>query len=125
MLKKWFPSRYLGASDIEEDEVVTIKKIVDEAVGPTQEIKPVLYLHEYEKGIILNVTNATAIAKLYGDNDPYKDWPDKKLALFTETVRNPSTKETGPAIRMKAPPKAKKEAATRTEAALDDEIPFN
>ena len=79
-----------------------------------------MYVQEHEKGIILNSTNATAIAKLYGDNDPYADWPGKQVALFTEMTRNPATKEMAPAIRIKAPPKAKakKGAATRTEAAL-------
>ena len=84
MLKKWFPPRFLGATDITEGEVVTIKEIKDEPVGQTQEIKPVLYLREYEKGLILNITNAKEIAKLYGDDDPYKDWPGRLLALFTE-----------------------------------------
>lgn len=81
-------------------------------------MKPVLYLREYEKGVILNATNAKEIARLYGDDDPYADWPGKKLALFTETVRNPATRELAPAIRVKAPPKA---SAKKAAATLDEE----
>ena len=33
MLKKWFPSKYLAATNIEEDEIVTVRKIVDDHVG--------------------------------------------------------------------------------------------
>ena len=37
MLKKWFPSKYLAATNIEEDEIVTVRKIVDEHVGQAQQ----------------------------------------------------------------------------------------
>ena len=92
VMKKWFPSKYLAADDIEPNEVVTVKEIKEEAVGQAQEVKPVLYLREHEKGVILNVTNATAISDAYGEDDPHKDWPGKKLMLFTENVRNPQTR---------------------------------
>jgi hypothetical protein len=125
-IKKWYPSRYLEASDVKEDEVVTIQKITEEAVGPTQEIKPVIYFHEHTKGVILNKTNATVIAKLYGDDEPEADWLGKTVSLFTEMVRNPQTGERGPAIRVQAPPKKKAtKKGAALGAALDDEIPFN
>ena len=45
-MKKWFPSKYLAADDIEENEIVTVREIKDEAVGQAQEVKPVLYLED-------------------------------------------------------------------------------
>ena len=117
-MKRWFPSRYLEAGDVTEDEVVTITKITDEAVGSTQEIKPILHVREHPKGIVLNKTNATVLAKLYGDDDPYADWPGKQVSLYTEEVRNPATKEKAPAIRIKAPPKKTKKKRPPTRLRL-------
>jgi hypothetical protein len=124
-MKKWFPSNFLAATDIKENQIVTIQGIKDEKVGREQEEKPVIYFDEYKKGVILNRTNAEAVAKAYGDGDPYKDWPGKKLKLFTEMTRNPQTRELAPAIRMVGAPKGKKEAAAEIATAIDDEIPFN
>ena len=112
VMKKWFPSKYLAADDIEENEVATIREIKDEAVGQAQEVKPVLYLEEHEKGIILNSTNAHALGDAFGEDDPYNDWPGERIVLFTEMTRNPQTRQSAPAIRMKPAPKKKAAEAT-------------
>ena len=119
---KWFPSKYLKGDDIEAGETVTIKEVRDELVGSTQEVKPVVYLHEHERGIILNKTNAKALVKDLGDDE--KVWPGRKIFLTTVPTRNPSTGEEIDTIRMQAVP-AKKKAAADVAAAFDgDEVPF-
>jgi hypothetical protein len=117
-----FPSKFLKGDDVTDGEIVTIKLVRDELVGVEQDSKPILFLEEYDRGIVLNKTNAKAIVKAYGDDET--TWPGKKLILFTELVRFKG-EETN-AIRMTAAsaPKHKKEAATRAAAALDDEIPY-
>jgi len=49
-----FPSKYLKGDDIESGETVTIKVVRDELVGIDQDCKPVMYLEEYDRGIVLN-----------------------------------------------------------------------
>jgi hypothetical protein len=111
-----FPSKYLKAADIKPNEIVTIKYVKDEPVGREQEVKPVVFVAEYDRGIILNKTNAQAIVDGYGDDEV--KWKGKKLALFTENVRSPSTGKMGPAIRM-AP------SSLTTSASSDPQRPLN
>jgi hypothetical protein len=117
-----FKNRFLKAENIEAGETVTVKDVRDELVGNPQEAKPVVYLDEYDKGIILNKTNAKALVKVFGDDET--TWPGKKIVLTTVPTRNPSTGEEIDAIRMQAVP-AKKKAAAEVAAAVDgDNVPF-
>ena len=119
-----FPDEYLKGPDIEAGEVVTITHVTDERVGEDQELKPVLYIEEYDRGIILNKTNARTLARILGDDETL--WPGKKIVVITVPTRNPQTGEDCDAIRMQAVPAAKKKAAATVAAAIDDEIPdFN
>jgi hypothetical protein len=116
-----FPSKYLKGDDIEPGETVTIKEVRDELVGMDQDCKPVLYLEEYKRGIVLNKTNATAVARTYGDDET--TWPGKQLVLRTEPVSFKG--ETTNAIRMQAAPTSrKKKEAAEVAASVDDEIPY-
>ena len=72
-----FPSKYLKHDDIEDGETVTITEVKVEEVGQDKQEKPVVYFYEHPKGAILNVTNARAIAKVYGDEEA--DWPGRSL----------------------------------------------
>ena len=118
-----FPSKFLKGEDIEAGETVTIKYVRDELVGSAQEAKPVIYLHEHDRGTILNKTNAVALAKVLGDDE--KAWPGRKIVLTTVPTRNPSTGEEIEAIRMQAMPVRKKKAAAEVAAAVDgDKVPF-
>jgi hypothetical protein len=142
-IKSFFPSNFLKPSDITVDEVVTIKEVRPELVGREREERPVLYLREYSRDIVLNKTNAETIAAVYGDDET--TWTGKRVTLFTEMVRNVSTGQMGPAIRMAAAPsvhrpanggrrttvsKPNKDASADAQAPaeaseeLDDPIPF-
>ena len=63
-----------------------------------------LYLEEYDRGIVLNKTNAKAVARIYGDDET--TWPGKQLVLRTEPVSFKG--ETTNAIRMQAAPAPRK-----------------
>ncbi len=124
------PSKYLKASDADEDLVVTMRDIQEEQVGMGRdaEKKWVLYFEEVEKGLILNKTNMNTIAKLYGDDTD--DWEGKRITLFSTEVQFQS--EMVPAIRIRSkPPKTrngKVEPARQTAPAGDgddaDAAPF-
>ena len=96
---KLFPSKYLKHDDIADGETVTISEVRVEEVGQDKQEKPVLYFNEHHKGAILNVTNARAIAKVYGDEEG--EWQGKKLTLVTIPSRTPQGEQTT-SICMKA-----------------------
>ena len=111
----------MKGDDIEPGETVTIKEVRDELVGMDQDCKPVMYLEEYDRGIVLNKTNAKAVVRVYGDDET--TWPGKQLVLRTEPVSFKG--ETTNAIRMQAAPAPrKKKEAAEVAASLDDEIPY-
>jgi hypothetical protein len=123
-----FPSDYLRAADLNNKEVTyTMRSVAIEQIGADKEDKPVLYFEGQEKGIILNKTNAAAIAQIYGDDTD--DWAGEAITLFSAIVSFQG--QNVPAIRVKAPSR-KKTAKSGAPAApkasappeVDDEIPF-
>jgi hypothetical protein len=96
-----FPSRYLRPGDLRQAApVVTIASVKMERVGARRQTKPVLYFLGKSKGLILNKTNATAIAELLGTKDTVA-WEGGRLRLFvTETLFGDKTV---PCIRVQAP----------------------
>lgn len=82
-----YPSKYLKAEEIDSDLMVTIKRIVLEELeskdGRKQE-KPIAYFNELEKGLVLNKTNWSLIAKQHGDESD--DWTGKQITLFVMDV---------------------------------------
>lgn len=101
--------------------MVTIKEVRDELVGMDQDNKPVMYLEEHERGIVLNKTNARAVVKVYGDDET--TWPGKQLVLRTEPVAFKG--ETTNAIRMApAAPARRKKEAEQVGDELNDAIPY-
>ena len=133
-----FPSKYLKAADIEGNPTVEIANVSEEEVGRDKEVRPVLYFHGEEKGIILNKTNANNIAKLYGYETD--DWVGKKVVLGTTYVdfqgqsveairiyppKRPSMNAPlGRATQARPAPRDDDSAGPREFAPLDDEAPF-
>jgi hypothetical protein len=95
-----FPSKYIKASALEDgDMTLTIKSIGKETMKDKkgEEItKPVLSFTDYDKMLVLNVTNARAIEELYGEPD---NWVGKKVTLFWAEVD--SFGEITPAVRIR------------------------
>ncbi len=85
-----FPSKYLKAEDLNEDEtrVLTIKHVELESLGQGEEAdrKPVAYFVEEAKGLALNKTNFSIISKVL--NEPDSDnWGGKRIAIHVMDVQ--------------------------------------
>ena len=83
-----FPSKYLRAADLAGAAVtVTIDRIELEIVGQgsQKEQKPVVYFAGKQKGLVLNKTNATMIAKIAGSSDT-DDWHGIEIRLVSAEV---------------------------------------
>ncbi len=82
-----FPSPYLTAHDVAHKPVVTIKSFSKKTMKNKQgedEVKPVIFFSEFEKGMVLNKTNANAIAGLYGPT--LEDWIGERVTLQSVVV---------------------------------------
>ena len=135
-----YPSKYLKAADLSGPTRATVRSVTHEAMRDGT-LRPVIYSDDLPKPVVVNVTNADVLYRLAGTDDD-ADWPDLTFELYTEMVRNPSSGETGPAIRFRPPRQpqpVKTRKRKRTEAApnyteadpppnlgeyLDDQVPL-
>lgn len=102
-----FPSKYLGAPDFDDgDRTLTIESSDIESVGrgDDQEDKLVLYFVDEKKGLVMNKTNAKAIAALLGSDDT-DDWVGHEITLFATECTFGS--DTVPCVRVRTKSKAK------------------
>lgn len=84
-----FPSKYLRASDFDEDgAIVTISALKQELLKNregAEERKPILYFREHDQGLVLNKTNAKKLSTLFKSDDT-DDWIDQPVRIYaTET----------------------------------------
>jgi hypothetical protein len=80
-----FPSKYLKASDVEDEPVYKIIKAEVEEVGPKKDEKVILYFRGVEKGLVLNKTNWKAIADQLGSDDT-DSWIGSEIQLYSGTA---------------------------------------
>ena len=83
-----FPSKFIKAADLNgRSFTLTIARVALEEMGfgADKERKPVAYFAEAQKGMVLNRTNAVAIAGLYGDETD--QWAGKRITIFPAQVR--------------------------------------
>jgi hypothetical protein len=117
-----FPSKYLKASDLQDREVaVVIGRIEMETIGTDRRM--LLYFNGKDKALVCNKTNATSIAKGYGQDTD--NWIGKPIVLFTAHVDFKG--ESVEAIRVKLKPKTAAPAPQGNgngHADLNDEVPF-
>jgi hypothetical protein len=83
-IKTAFPSNYITHEDLQAQDVpVQIAgcrmEPVKQDTGPDKD-KPVLYFAGHQRGLVLNVTNAMAIASLYGDETDA--WRGQWITLY-------------------------------------------
>ncbi len=89
--KNYLDKNYLGAHNLEpgEEFLLTISKFEGEEMVQTADgaksSKQVLYFKEDKPKMILNITNATIIASLYG-NHP-EDWTGKQIQVYSASVK--------------------------------------
>lgn len=137
-LHELFPSRYLKAPDLQGREpVVTIARVeIEQFRGRTSEAKAILYFQGKQKGLKLNKTMATTVARIAGSPQT-EAWVGVQVQLYATTADFGS--EQFDVIRVKAPvasapPRPRPVpapapvlAATGTHGGvgvLDDELPF-
>jgi hypothetical protein len=69
-----YPSKYLKAADLDGETVIaTIESVSHEAMQDGT-IKPVVFLDKWQKGVVVNVTNADVLYAIAGTDDDV-DWP--------------------------------------------------
>lgn len=94
-----FPSKFISAPDLKgHTPTVIISQVVMDDIGDTQQ-KPVMYFQGAKKGMVLNKTNANAIAAMYGDDTD--GWIGKPIMLITAWVEFKG--DTVQAIRVRRP----------------------
>ncbi len=99
LMNEAYPSKFLKAEDLQGRAAkVTIGSVVYETVG--RERKVAMYFQGKERGIILNKTNANAIAAAYGQDTD--QWVGGIIELFP-TMTDYQGKQV-PAIRVRIPP---------------------
>jgi hypothetical protein len=78
-----FPSKYVKAADLRGREAsVRIREVKLENFRGRK--APVLYFEGKQKGLILNKTNASALAILYSEETDA--WAGKELTIYPTTV---------------------------------------
>ena len=114
-LNEMFPSKYLRSSDIDQDYEVSITKVEMDTVGQgdQKEEKYIVYFAEFDKGLVLNKTNAALIAAQHGDNTDL--WKGKLVVLTVEDVTYQG--KIVPAIRVKRAARPPAKPAVRTASA--------
>ena len=108
-LDQLYPSRFIGADEFAgKSPTLTIAKVMREELGHggSKESKVVLYFAEKSKAtgdqiqLVLNRTNATAIAAMFGREAD--DWAGHKVTLVAEEVQFGAEKV--PGVRIKGSP---------------------
>jgi hypothetical protein len=86
-LSEAYPSRYLKADDLNGDPItLTIADVVmtELGQGEDKQRKLVLSFEDNDKEMVLNKTNAVAIAKLYGQETD--EWVGKRITVIAREV---------------------------------------
>jgi hypothetical protein len=136
-------SKYLHAQDLTQPKKLRIKSVTEELLGQgaNQEKKPVVWLDNHKKGLVLNKTNLRELWKAFGDE--MSGWAGKIIEVYpTQTdfggktvgalrVRIPPPKTPKEQLDKFAPAAKPAPAAAKQpepeedlEADLDDEITF-
>ena len=81
-------SRYLKTADVDPEVLVTIQKCQLEKIDEEKdEEKHVLYVQEFDKGLVLNWTNIQSLARATGCDDS-DEWSGHQVILYhDETVQ--------------------------------------
>ncbi len=126
-----FPSQYLKCADLNgKPWNMKIRTVALENLGQgnDKKEKPVVYFEKAQKGLVLNKTNATTIAKVYGDDTGA--WTGQGVQVFPTTTEFKG--ETVDAIRVRVvqqaqsekQPEARPNDAPMADDELNDQIPF-
>ena len=121
-----YPSKYLKAADLDgQDRAVSIRACIQEELGQgvEMETKPVLYFDGGQKGLVLNKTNAQAIADDYGDDT--EAWAGREIVLFIQKVTFQGKLMPAIRVRTQATPQPAVQHAPAPPAPETDGAPLN
>jgi len=60
-------SKYLKTGDLGgQTRTATIRDVTMQEVGENNEVKPIMYFHEYDKGVVINATKRDVLKAAYG-----------------------------------------------------------
>jgi len=108
-----FPSKYLTGASLNGRAVqATINVVIEEDVGQPPTTKLVSYFKGIERGLVLNKSNATTLAGLFGDDTD--GWRGKQIELY-ETETSYQGRQV-PGIRVRKP----RVAAAKPAPVADD-----
>lgn len=149
-LDDFFPSKYLSCSDLNGREVTVTIDRIDAVELEDDKRKPVLFFRGAQKGLVLNKTNAETIAEGL-DTRRTSKWIGKSIVLFPTKVDFQGKRVAAIRVRVPipsdpafssgrpeptgalpptaddprtSPPPHAQQFAPRTQADLDDDIPF-
>lgn len=108
-------SNFLKRDDVGDGVVVTIRSVSQQNVakeGAPEELKWVLHVDEFDKGMVLNSTNGQLIAHALKSEES-DDWVGQQVILFDDPSVSFGGKLVG-GIRVRPVPKASAAPAKRT-----------
>lgn len=100
-------SKFLKRSDVGDGTIVTITGVTQSNVakeGAPEELKWVLHVAEFDKGLVLNSTNGQLIAQALKSEES-DDWTGQQIVLYDDPSVSFGGKLVG-GIRVRAVPKA-------------------
>jgi hypothetical protein len=107
-------SKFLKRSDVGDGTIVTITGVSRENVakeGAPEELKWILHVEEFDKGLVLNSTNGQLIAQALKSEES-DDWVGGKVVLYDDPSVSFGGKLVG-GIRVRAVPKANLQPVSR------------
>ena len=110
-------SKFLKRNDVGEGTVVTITGVDQSNVakeGAPEEMKWILHVAEFDKGLVLNSTNGQLIAQALKSEES-EDWIGQKVVLYDDPSVSFGGKLVG-GIRVRAVPKSQQAAPTQRPA---------
>lgn len=105
-INDYFPSSWLRSEDLDGPTIVTIIQVRDVKFpgqrGEADQVKPVLVLREFERGMVINKTNFLALTKITGKSST-EEWVGFQVQLRVERV--PAFGDVVDAIRIRPVPR--------------------
>ena len=119
-----FPSKYVAAEDLNGKPItltITNVKLEEMQSHDNSKVsKPVVYFERATKGFVLNRTNATIIADLYGDETD--GWTGKRITIYPTRVKAFGKEVAAIRVRDQVPAKAKPALRTPVEETTIDDV---
>lgn len=109
---KLFPGRFIKSADFEgKDVTLTVKSVKAEEID--DKAKAIMRFEETKRELVLNRTNAEAIALCFGRN--IEDWVGKRVTFYSATIKDPFGEGDISATRVRGSPDITKPASATVQ----------